>query len=231
MSDSVMTGRKPEVPFSLSSKSDLCKLKKCLWLESWIPLYNNNLTTSIQYFLIQTLFISAGFVFSASCIRPIRGYFYNLSLLIMSVTAFVLAFSHQFILLLVVCLIHGLMCGVITSQRAVMAIDLMGIAKLPSTFGLTLFLQGFAILVGPAFAGKHMITYKYYMIIIEKINLMNKASSYCFWLLLVVSVVQGHDHQSDGCSSHRSHMEIAKLLLVSHCFCKVPLFCWCHLLQ
>jgi hypothetical protein len=98
--------------------------------------------------------VLTGFVFSAPHVRSIRGYLYNLSLFVMALTCFSLAVGKNFWVLFTLCLAHGLATSVITSQRAVMAIDLLGMAKLPSSFGLTLFIQGTAILIGPAFAGE-----------------------------------------------------------------------------
>lgn len=91
--------------------------------------------------------VVTGFIFDIRCIRPVRGFLYAVALAAIGVTAFVLAVSRSFQLSLFLCILHGLACGAI-GQRSI-----MGLAKLPSAFSQTLFLQGVALLVGPAFAG------------------------------------------------------------------------------
>ena len=72
------------------------------------------------------------------------------------VTNFVLPFMTSFYLFAIVTSIFGLAMGVVTSQRAAMATDVVGIERMPSSFGLTVFMQGVGVMIGPLFAGMYL---------------------------------------------------------------------------
>jgi hypothetical protein len=54
--------------------------------------------------------------------------------------------------------LQGLFSGAVVSQRPVVVTDIVGVEKLPSSFGMTVFCQGVLILVGSAIAGERSYT-------------------------------------------------------------------------
>jgi len=96
---------------------------------------------------------TSGFLFNASIVRHHRRHYYDAAILLSGITHFMIAGSERYIMFIVVCCIHGLFTGVVVSQRAVICTDLMGVENLSSSFGLTIFVQGAGILIGPVTAG------------------------------------------------------------------------------
>ena len=97
--------------------------------------------------------LSSGFCFDFRRIRPLRIHIYNFCILLTAATIYGWAFVTTFESLLVFCVLHGLVNGLVVSQRAVVVADIMGVEKLSSSFGLTVFCQGFGALLGPLVAG------------------------------------------------------------------------------
>ena len=83
-------------------------------------------------------------------------FLYNFALLLNGISAVLFIFAPSFAWFMALAVVHGIACGVITAQRAAMVADLVGVAKVSSSFGLTIFLQGVGLLGGPALAGKRM---------------------------------------------------------------------------
>eukprot|EP00919_Chromeraceae_sp_WS-2016_P041155 GHVR01098175.1.p1 GENE.GHVR01098175.1~~GHVR01098175.1.p1 ORF type:complete len:243 (+),score=14.25 GHVR01098175.1:338-1066(+) len=120
--------------------------------------------------------VLSGFLFSIGWIRHTRAHIYNLAIFTRALVCFSLAVMHSFWLMLIICVIGGLMTGLIAGQRTVMVIELTGLSTLPSSFGLTLFLQGALLLVGPVFGGKLTTSYS---LIILGVTLIWKSGQLC----------------------------------------------------
>ena len=128
-----------------------------------VPAYAKNQGVSLEnsVWLISVIGISdmigrivSGFLFNIPVIKRHRRHYYDAAILISGLTHFMIAGSRRYVMFLVVCCTHGLFTGVVCSQRAVICSDLMGVEKLSSSFGLTIFVQGMGILIGPVIAGQ-----------------------------------------------------------------------------
>ena len=98
--------------------------------------------------------ITSGFLFDCHRIRIHRVSVYNTAIFITALTYFGWAFGTSFELLLSMSVVHGLINGIVVSQRAVIASDILGVERLSSSFGLTVCFQGCGNIIGPFIAGK-----------------------------------------------------------------------------
>lgn len=97
--------------------------------------------------------IFSGFLFDSPVLRKHRILCYNISILIAGTCHFAWGLATSYIILAAASALHGLFNGCVVSQRAVILSDLLGVESLSSTFGLTVFVQGCGIMIGPAIAG------------------------------------------------------------------------------
>ena len=100
---------------------------------------------------------ASGFIFDAPFLRKHRHIMYNTAIVIAGSSQFLWAFCQPYALLVLASAVHGVFNGCVVSQRAVILADLLGVQKLSSSFGLTVFVQGCGILIGPPFAGNNMM--------------------------------------------------------------------------
>ncbi len=98
----------------------------------------------------------AGFIFNVPFVKRFRIYLYNGAILISGLTDFLWAFSQNYVTFLIVCSVHGLFNGAVISQRATIIVDLLGVSRLPSSFGLLVFVQGFGVFLGPVISGEQI---------------------------------------------------------------------------
>ncbi len=99
--------------------------------------------------------VLSGFLFNMPVVKNFRIYLYGGAILISGLTDFLWAFSETYIMFQIVCIVHGLFNGAVISQRATIIVDLLGVSRLPSSFGLLVFVQGFGVFLGPAISGEH----------------------------------------------------------------------------
>ncbi len=109
--------------------------------------------------------VTSGILFDVTSIRRYRVHIYNAIIFSTSLTYYAWSLSYQYIWLSVATIMHGLLNGALVSQRAVVAADILGIERLSSSFGLTIFLQGIGVMIGPLISGKkdglkYTITFK-----------------------------------------------------------------------
>ena len=98
--------------------------------------------------------IFSGLLLNLPFIRNRKQEFYSLAILLTGATSvlFIVAPSYPWFMLLAI--LQGMGCGIVTAQRAGMATDLVGVSRMSSSFGLTLFTQGVGLIAGPAIAGE-----------------------------------------------------------------------------
>ncbi len=107
--------------------------------------------------------VATGTLFDIMCIRRYRVHIYNAFIFLTSLTYYAWSLSHQYVWLSVTTIMHGLLNGALVSQRAVVAADILGIERLSSSFGLTIFMQGIGVMIGPLISGmKNSLKYLFH---------------------------------------------------------------------
>ena len=109
-----------------------------------------------NYYLLTCLcfrFIS-GIFFDLPAVKPHRRLVFNLSLLLSGLSHIVLGYGASYEVLVVGAVLHGVVTSTVVSCRAVMVVDLLGIENLPSGLGMTVFVQGIGVFIGPLIAGR-----------------------------------------------------------------------------
>lgn len=92
-----------------------------------------------------------------------KKYYYVGGLLVSGIILSILPFATSYTALAVHCAIFGLSSGIFIGITAVTMVDLLGEDKLTSSYGISLFVNGFLQLIGPPICGvtyQHLHTYK-----------------------------------------------------------------------
>ncbi|KAL5012258.1 hypothetical protein ScPMuIL_010809 [Solemya velum] len=92
-------------------------------------------------------------LFDIRVIRPHRELCYVLLLLSTSAVAFGFPFMARFTGFAVLAGLFGFLTGGFISQKSIIIVDILGLGKLSSSFGIVLLFQGLGVLVGPPVAG------------------------------------------------------------------------------
>ncbi|XP_071115558.1 monocarboxylate transporter 12-like [Haliotis cracherodii] len=97
--------------------------------------------------------ILTGFVLDFKSIRQFRPYIYNGVMFVIATLSFVCPSLDSFWQFCVLCGLYGALSGAYVSQKSVIIVDILGVDKLSSSFGLMICFQGLGTLIGPPVSG------------------------------------------------------------------------------
>ncbi|XP_067662792.1 monocarboxylate transporter 12-like isoform X2 [Haliotis asinina] len=97
--------------------------------------------------------ILAGFVLDFKKIRKFRPYVYNGVMFVIAMLSFVCPSLQSFWQFCILCGLYGALTGAYVSQKSVIIVDILGVEKLSSSFGLLISFQGLGTLIGPPVSG------------------------------------------------------------------------------
>jgi len=98
--------------------------------------------------------ILSGFIYDIPFVRRRRGYLYSFILLGSGLSILGWAFCSSFVALAILSVSNGVFNGAIVAGRPVIVADLVGMSRMTSAFGMTVFCQGAGVVIGPFIAGK-----------------------------------------------------------------------------
>ena len=123
--------------------------------------YANGVDKTRSAFLLSMIGISdligrvgSGFIFDSRFCRNIRLSLYNVCLFLSGALLMMVPLGKTFAGYACISMLHGLLCGVIVSQRSVILGDMFGLEILSSSFGIVVCFQGMGVFAGPALAGE-----------------------------------------------------------------------------
>jgi len=87
-------------------------------------------------------------------VKKYRLIIYNILIFIIGVLSDVFPLIWTFPQFAVVCAVYGSLAGTFVSQKSVVLVDILGVEKLSSAFGLVLLFQGVGSLIGPTLGGE-----------------------------------------------------------------------------
>jgi len=95
----------------------------------------------------------SGWIYDLPCFRSRFHVLYGMALLVQGSVALVLAYSSTWTSLIITTIVYGFDCGFIVAQRVNIAVYLLGVERLSSSFSLIVAFQGVGVLIGPFTAG------------------------------------------------------------------------------
>ena len=116
-------------------------------------------------------------------VKPYRLYIYNVVVFLTGITSLLFPAMKTFLHFTIMCCLYGILSGTYISQKSVVIVDILGIEKLSSSFGLLLMFQGVGSFIGPPVGGEY-----YYL------TLSNENPFYCiyleYWNILSILVLK-----------------------------------------
>ncbi|XP_071115560.1 monocarboxylate transporter 12-like [Haliotis cracherodii] len=140
------------VLFTMSFKSvftflpALAKSRGCTDIEAAVLLSIAGVLDTIGRILV-------GFILELKQVRRFRPYAYSGVLFVIALASFVCPALHAFWQFCIISGVYGAMTGAYVSQKGVVVVDILGIEKLSSSFGILLCFQGIGALIGPPLSG------------------------------------------------------------------------------
>ena len=101
---------------------------------------------------------SSGIILDMKNIKPFRLLVYNGVMFGVGLISMIMPSLHGFAAFAVAAGSYGALCGTYVAQKSVVVVDVLGVEKMTSSFGLLLGFQGIGSLIGPTISGKHFIT-------------------------------------------------------------------------
>lgn len=98
--------------------------------------------------------IASGAIFDIKQLKPYRITVYCILIFLLFALCLIIPSLDTFIQLCVLSGFIGCFSGSYMSQKSMIAIDILGIEKITSSFGLTMLFQGIGSLIGPPISGK-----------------------------------------------------------------------------
>lgn len=141
------------VLFTMSFKSvftflpALAKSRGCTDMEAALLLSIAGVLDTIGRILV-------GFILELKQVRRFRPYAYSGVLFVIALASFVCPALNAFWQFCIISGVYGAMTGGYVSQKGVVVVDILGIEKLSSSFGILLCFQGIGALIGPPLSGK-----------------------------------------------------------------------------
>ena len=96
---------------------------------------------------------AGGILFDRKWAAQYRRHLFNGLQFLSAITMLLWASISSYPVLMAVTIVHGLLTGMVASQRAIVLSDLIGAEHISSSFGLTVFAQGVGLVIGPLIAG------------------------------------------------------------------------------
>ncbi|XP_067662790.1 monocarboxylate transporter 12-like [Haliotis asinina] len=137
-------------------------------------------------------------------VRRIRPYAYSGVLFVIAVASFVCPALYTFWQFCVISGVYGAMTGAYVSQKGVVIVDILGIDKLSSSFGILLGFQGIGALIGPPLSGMMKDVFGDYSEAFYFGGGMTVLAGIVMVISNILLVVQRRKHSSslDACKSH-----------------------------
>lgn len=86
-------------------------------------------------------------------VKPYRLIIYNMVMFLVAMVSLIMPSMQTFWQFAIVSAFYGLLSGTYISQKSVVVVDVLGVEKLASSFGLLLLCQGFSAFIGPTVGG------------------------------------------------------------------------------
>lgn len=90
-------------------------------------------------------------------IKPYRLYVYNIVIALTTVITPLLTLANSFAIFAVIIAFTGMLFGMFISQLSVMVVDILGVEKLHTSFGILNMFSGIAMLIGTPISGNNSI--------------------------------------------------------------------------
>ena len=90
-------------------------------------------------------------------IKPHRINIYNITMFALGILTFLMPLMQSFWMLSVICGIYGYLLGSCLAQKATLIVDILGVEKLVSSFGILVCFQGIGVLIGPPLSGLYLL--------------------------------------------------------------------------
>jgi len=87
-------------------------------------------------------------------VKKYRLVIYNILIVMIGMVSFVVPLMQTFPQFAVLCMVYGSLSGTYVSQKSVVLVDILGVEKLSSAFGLVLMFEGLGTAIGPTLGGK-----------------------------------------------------------------------------
>ena len=87
-------------------------------------------------------------------VKPYRLYVYNIVVFLTGAVSLSFPAMTTFSQFMLLCCLYGILSGTYISQKSVVIVDILGVEKLASSFGLLLMFQGIGSFIGPPVGGK-----------------------------------------------------------------------------
>ena len=98
--------------------------------------------------------IVTGFIFDFQRVKQHRTVIYSGIVFVIAILSFLCPLVSSFKGFACLGSVYGLLTGAYISQKSVIVVDILGVEKLTSSFGILICLQGFGSLLGPPLSGK-----------------------------------------------------------------------------
>ena len=98
---------------------------------------------------------TSGFVLDMKHVKPYRLLVYNGVMFGVGVVSMVMPSVQGFTGFAVISAIYGALTGIYVAQKSVVVVDVLGLEKMASSFGLLLGFQGIGSIIGPTLAGNY----------------------------------------------------------------------------
>lgn len=139
--------------FTLSFNSTFVFLPALAKEKGISPIYGAYLVSILGFFdMIARIVMST--LLDLKQVKPYRLIIYNAVMFMNAVVSVLMPSVRTFWQFAVICSLYGTLSGTYISQKSVVVVDVLGVEKLSSSFGLLLLFQGLSALVGPTVGGK-----------------------------------------------------------------------------
>ena len=98
---------------------------------------------------------SSGLILDLKRVKKYRLLVYNAVMFGVGIVSMIMPSLESFTSFAIVSACYGLLAGTYVAQKSVVVVDVLGIEKMTSSFGLLLGFQGFGSLFGPTISGKY----------------------------------------------------------------------------
>ena len=102
---------------------------------------------------------SSGFILDMKNMKRFRLLVYNGVMFGVGLISMIMPSLHGFAVFAVAAGCYGALSGTYVAQKSVVVVDVLGVEKMTSSFGLLLGFQGMGSLIGPTISGKHFLRY------------------------------------------------------------------------
>ncbi|KAL4219062.1 hypothetical protein ACF0H5_021645 [Mactra antiquata] len=96
---------------------------------------------------------TSGIVLDMKRIKPYRVLVYNAVMFLVGVVSMVMPSIEGFVGFAIIAICYGCLTGTYIAQKSVVVVDILGLEKMTSSFGLLLGFQGIGSLIGPTISG------------------------------------------------------------------------------